>query len=159
MLFLANSGGGKSSSSGSSGGSFFSSAPKKDPVDLAKEWKRNLQKEMRNIDRDILNIKRQEDRALKECKALVKKNHVSAAKILAKEVANTRKTITRMYTAKAQLNSVSNQLQTSVCKYYYFLSSFFSLCKFVISFTWLLISVGEDARLYVKKYRNYASNE
>lgn len=93
---------------------FSSSTPKQDPVDLAKEWKRNLQKESRKIDRDILGIKRQEDRAMKECRALVKANRLSAAKILAKEVANTRKTVERMYTAKAQLNSVATHLQTSI---------------------------------------------
>lgn len=123
MLFLANrggGGGGGSSSSGGGGGGggsgWFSSAPKKDPAELAKEWKRNLQKEMRHLDRDILNIKRQEDRAMKECKALVKKNQVAAAKVLAKEIANTRRTVERMYTSKAQMNSVCNNLQTTMCK-------------------------------------------
>lgn len=127
MLFLANSGGGgggggsgggSSSSSGGGGGllsSFF--APKPDPVELAKEWKRKLAKEGRAIDREINNIKRQEDRAMKECKALAKAGRVPAAKILAKEIVHTRKIIERMYMTKAQLNSVSNTLQTSVCKW------------------------------------------
>jgi charged multivesicular body protein 3 len=125
MLFLANSaggGGGGGASGGSSGGNsssgggLFSSffGPKPDPVDLAKEWKRKLQKESRAIDREISNIKRQEDRAMKECKALAKANRLPAAKILAKEIVHTRKMVERMYTAKAQLNSVSNTLQTSV---------------------------------------------
>ena len=38
------------------------------------------------MDRDITTIKRAETKALNECKALVKKGKVSAAKILAKEV-------------------------------------------------------------------------
>jgi len=92
---------------------------KVDPVDLAKEWKRKLAKEMRLIDREISNIKREEDRAMKECKALVKANRLSAAKILAKQVAQTRKAVERMYVTKAQLNSVSNNLQTSVCKLFF----------------------------------------
>jgi charged multivesicular body protein 3 len=117
MLFLASSG--SSSGSGgnkSSGSGLFSSffAPKPDPVDLAKEWKRKLQKEARVIDREITNIKRQEEQAMKECKALAKANRLPAAKILAKEIVHTRKLIERMYTTKAQLNSVSNTLQTSV---------------------------------------------
>lgn len=124
MLFLSNRGGGGggggnsggSSSGGGGGSSWFSSAEKKDPADLAKEWKRNLQKEMRHLDRDILNLKRQEDRAMKECKALAKKNQLSSAKVLAKEIARTRKTIERMHTSKAQMNSVCNNLQTSMCK-------------------------------------------
>jgi division protein CdvB (Snf7/Vps24/ESCRT-III family) len=38
-------------------------------------------------------------------------------KVLAKEIANTRRTVERMYMAKAQLNSVSSSLQTSMCEY------------------------------------------
>jgi len=99
----------------SGGGSSSSSASKKgDAFELGKEWKRNLQKEARKIDRDILNIKRQEDRAMKECQKLAKANQLSAAKILAKEIVRTRKTTERMYTTKAQLNSVANNLQTSM---------------------------------------------
>jgi hypothetical protein len=128
MLFLSSSGGGSSgggggggggSSSGGSGGGGISSwfgGKKEDPVELAKEWKRKLQKEMRAIDREITNIKRQEDRAMKECKALAKANRLPAAKVLAKEIARTRKMVERMYTAKAQLSSVTNNLQVSVCK-------------------------------------------
>jgi charged multivesicular body protein 3 len=121
MLFLANNGGSSGAASGGSGGSSsgggFSSlfgGKKVDPVDLAKEWKRKLAKEMRLIDREISNIKREEDRAMKECKALAKTNRLPAAKILAKQVAQTRKAVERMYVTKAQLNSVSNNLQTSV---------------------------------------------
>lgn len=130
MLFLANSGrgggggggssggGSKSSSSGSGGSSWFGGGGTKvDPVDQAKEWKRNLQKEMRRLDRDILNIKREEDKAVKEVKALIKKNQHSAAKILAKQVVQTRRTTERLFTTKAQMNSVCNNLQTSMCKF------------------------------------------
>ena len=94
--------------------------PKKDlddPLVLAKEWKRKLQKEIRRMETDIANIKRMEDKSMKECKALAKANRISAVKILAKEIANTRKTVERMYVAKAQLNSVSSSLQTSMCKF------------------------------------------
>lgn len=121
MLLLANSGSsGSSGGNSSSGGGLFSSffAPKPDPVDLAKEWKRKLQKEARVIDREIIKIKRQEDRTMKEYKALAKANRLPAAKILAMEIVHTRKMIERMYTTKAQRNSVSNTLQTSVCKYF-----------------------------------------
>jgi charged multivesicular body protein 3 len=113
MMFLASSGGG-----GKSSGNSPSTAKKSkdDPVELAKEWKRNLQKEVRKMDRDILAIKRQEDRAKKECQKLAKQNQLSSAKILAKEIVRTRKTIERMYVSKAQLNSVANNLQTSMCK-------------------------------------------
>jgi len=87
---------------------------KVDPVDQAKQWKKEIQKQVRHMDRDIQNIKRSEQRSLNECKALAKKNRLGAVKILAKEIANTRKTIERMHMAKAQLNSVSSTLQTSI---------------------------------------------
>ena len=41
-------------------------------------------------------MRREEKKALTECKKLAKENRVSAAKILAKEVVNTRKAVERM---------------------------------------------------------------
>lgn len=124
MLFLSGFGGaggsgdggsgGGSSSSSAGGGLFGLGGKKQEPAELAKEWKRKLAKEMRSIDRDINGIKRQEERAIKECKKLAKSNQIASARILAKEIVHTRKTVERMYTAKAQLNSVSCNLQTSV---------------------------------------------
>lgn len=91
--------------------------PPPDAKSLAKEWKRKLQKESRDIDKQIANIKREETRALTECKRLAKSNHLPAARILAKQIAETRKATERMYLAKAQLNSVAMQLQSSACMF------------------------------------------
>lgn len=44
----------------------------------------------------VLNLRREEQKALKECKKLAKEGRVGAAKMLAKEVVNTRRTIDRM---------------------------------------------------------------
>jgi hypothetical protein len=120
MLFLANSGrssGVGNVSSSNTGSSWFGGDKPVDVGEQAKQWKRNLQKEMRHLDRDILNIKREEDKAAKEVKSLVKKNQVQAARILAKQIAQTRRTTERLFTAKAQMNSVCNNLQTSVCEF------------------------------------------
>ena len=98
---------------------FFGGAPKKkvDPAESAKEWKRNLQKESRNIERDIAKLQKEEQKAIKECKKLAKSGHTNAVKILARQVVQTRKSVERMHLARAQLNSVSMQLQTAVCKF------------------------------------------
>ena len=88
-------------------------AKKQDPAELAKEWRRNLQHEARSIDRDIVNLGRAEQKALVECKKLAKGGNVKAAKVLAKEVVNTRHAVARMHTAKAQMNSVAMMLQTA----------------------------------------------
>lgn len=52
-------------------------------------------------------------KALAECKKLAKGGHASSSKILAKQIVQTRKSIERMYTAKAQMNSIAMQLQTT----------------------------------------------
>lgn len=101
---------------------FFGTAPTKnngrkdkdDPKEQAREWKRKLNKEIRSLDRDITSLKRAEDKAVAECKKLASTGNVKAAKILAKEIVNTRKSAERMHAAKAQLNSVQMQLQTTV---------------------------------------------
>jgi hypothetical protein len=51
----------------------FFGTKKVDPIEQAKEWKRNLAKESRKLDRDILNMQRAEKRAMKECKIYAKK--------------------------------------------------------------------------------------
>ena len=87
---------------------------KKSPADEAKEWKRQLSREMRRIDRDMNDLTRAEKNAAAECKKLAKQNQLPAAKLLAKEIVNTRKARERMMTAKAQLNSASMALQSSI---------------------------------------------
>ena len=88
-------------------------AKQEDPQELAKTWKRQLAKEARSIDRDIEKLKRAEAASMAECKKLIKQGYIPASKVLAKEVVNTRRAASRMYSAKAQLNSVSMGLQTS----------------------------------------------
>ena len=119
MLFLANTNKSSTSApaSSSTSGSWFSSSGDKgkgDAVDQVKKWKRELEKQARHMDRDIQNMQRAEQRSINECKALAKKGRTGAVRILAKEIANTRRTIARMYSAKAQLNSVASTLQTSI---------------------------------------------
>lgn len=92
----------------------FFGKPKVDPMEEAKNWKRELMKESRKIERDIASIQREEQKALRECKKLVQSHQVGAAKILAKEVVQTRKSVERMYSARAQINSASMMLQNSI---------------------------------------------
>ena len=119
-MFLANSNNkssGNTTSSNSSGTSWWggnNNDSKTSPIDQAKKWKRELDKQVRGMDRDIQNIQRSEQKSIKECKALAKAGRTSAVKILAKEIANTRRTVARMYQCKAQLNSVASSLQTSI---------------------------------------------
>lgn len=92
---------------------FFGTKPV-DPAEQTKNWKRELQRQARKLDRDIGNLERAEKTAVKEIKKVAKTGNTSAARILAREVVNTRKAIDRMYQGKAQINSVCFALQHSL---------------------------------------------
>ncbi|KAF4676802.1 hypothetical protein FOL47_004973 [Perkinsus chesapeaki] len=77
----------------------------------ARAWQRSLRSEMRKIDRECGKMEREEKKVEVEIKALARKKEMSSVRILAKEIIRTRKTRERMLTAKAQMNSVSMQLQ------------------------------------------------
>lgn len=98
-----------------SGINLFGNAP---PVlsaeDQAKEWRKQLKTEIRSMDRDIKKLGRAEAGALKECKKLAKKGQHLAARVLAKEIVNTRKATARMYASKAQLNSAEMNLKMNI---------------------------------------------
>jgi hypothetical protein len=58
---------------------FLFGAPSKktDPAEEAKVWKRNLEKEMRKLDRDFASLHRAENKAVSDCKKLAKMNPAS----------------------------------------------------------------------------------
>jgi len=78
--------------------------------EYVKDWKRQLQKEERNLDRSIREIEVAEKKTTLEIKRLAKKKDTGAAKILAKELVRSRKARERLYTSKATLSGVSMQL-------------------------------------------------
>jgi charged multivesicular body protein 2A len=57
-----------------------------DPLEQAKEWKRHMSREQRSMERDIVRIKKEESKAMAECKKLAKSGNISAVKIIAKEI-------------------------------------------------------------------------
>mmetsp|Transcript_1397 Transcript_1397/g.1457 ORF Transcript_1397/g.1457 Transcript_1397/m.1457 type:complete len:116 (+) Transcript_1397:192-539(+) len=92
----------------------FFGKPKVDPIEQSKNWKRELTKESRRIEREISSIQREEQKVLKECKKLAQSGQLEAAKIIAKEVVQTRKAVERMYTTRAQLNSATMMIQNTI---------------------------------------------
>jgi charged multivesicular body protein 3 len=93
---------------------FGNAPPQQTPEEQGKEWKKKLRREGTKIDRNIRRIDAEVKKIENECKKLASKGRKNAALILVKQIAATRKQITRMYTAKAQLNSVSTNLQLSI---------------------------------------------
>ena len=89
-------------------------APKLSPEEQAKQWKKNLQAESRRLDNTIRKVQREEAKIMREAKKAVKSGDMGSAKLLAREILQSRKAVSRMYTGKTQINSVSMQLQNQV---------------------------------------------
>ena len=81
-------------------------ASKADPKKQVTEMTGVLRRETRAIERQIRDIERQQDKTKVMLKQNAKKGDKAACRILAKEIVNSKKAISRMYQSKAQLNSV-----------------------------------------------------
>lgn len=82
--------------------------------DQAKEWKKQLKSEMRNVDKQVRAIQRAQAKVIMEAKAAAKKNDVVAVRTLSKELLHSRKACNRLMTAKTQMNSVIMQVDMQV---------------------------------------------
>jgi len=85
---------------------------RKTPQELMREQQRLVQRSIREIDRERVQLQNNEKKTIIEIKKLAKQGQVPAAKILAKDLVRTRSYITKMYTMRAQLQAVSMQLTT-----------------------------------------------
>merc|ERR1711951_144805 len=81
-------------------------ASKADPKKQVNEMQSVLRKETRAIERQIRDIERQQEKTKQMLKQNAKKGDTAACKILAREIVNSKKAVSRMYQSKAQLNSV-----------------------------------------------------
>lgn len=85
--------------------------PPKTPEEIAKQWRRDLAREARRTDAQVQKIKQEEKKITIEMKKAAKMGDQYALKTLAKNVLHSRKACKQLMTAKAQMNSVSMQLQ------------------------------------------------
>lgn len=67
-------------------------------------------REQRALERQIRDNSRLEKVAQKQIKEAAKRNDMTSAKVLAKELIHTRKVTTRLYTNKAHMMSMNSQL-------------------------------------------------
>eukprot|EP00092_Neocalanus_flemingeri_P002079 GFUD01002218.1.p1 GENE.GFUD01002218.1~~GFUD01002218.1.p1 ORF type:complete len:222 (-),score=102.51 GFUD01002218.1:251-916(-) len=89
----------------------FGKAKAADPKEQVQEWGKKIRKEGYNLDRQINAIKREELKVTKSLKEAAKKGDKDVCHILAKEIINSRKSVNKLYTAKANLNSVQLQMK------------------------------------------------
>ncbi|KAJ3436189.1 charged multivesicular body protein [Anaeramoeba flamelloides] len=84
------------------------------PKEQATLWKKQLKNEQRSLKRDIRKIQREERKVLMEAKRAGKQGDREAAKILAKEIVNSRKATERLMVASTQINSVIMEIQNNM---------------------------------------------
>ena len=82
-----------------------------DPKEQVNDWCKKLRKESNQIERQINGIKREEAKVTKSLKDAAKKGDKDVCLVLAKEVVHARKTVNKLYCAKANINSVQMQMK------------------------------------------------
>ena len=92
----------------------FGKSKPSDPKEQVNEWCKKIRKEGYNLDRQINAIKREEAKVTRSLKEAAKKGDKESCHILAKELINSRKAVTKLYTAKANLNSVQMQMKSQL---------------------------------------------
>ena len=81
-----------------------------DPKEQAKQWRLKIKGEMRQLQRQIDTIDREEKKILKEIKKLAKEGQMDAVRTLAHAVSDSRKGKHRILMAKTGLNSMEMQI-------------------------------------------------
>ncbi|KAJ3053819.1 Charged multivesicular body protein 3 [Rhizophlyctis rosea] len=81
------------------------------PEEQVKKWRQSIRSQERELDKGIRGIDAEEAKVKRSIKLAAKKNDVTSCKILAKEIVRSRKARERMFTSKAQLNSLVMHMQ------------------------------------------------
>ncbi|XP_062507821.1 charged multivesicular body protein 3-like [Corticium candelabrum] len=92
----------------------FGKTKEKDPKEMVREWRSSLRKEQRVIDRQIRSIQNEENKVKRSLRDAAKKGDNDVCRILAKELVQSRKAVSKLYASKAQMNSVMMSMQTQL---------------------------------------------
>jgi charged multivesicular body protein 2A len=85
---------------------------KKSPSEILRENKRQIDKHLRELDRERSQLQQQEKKLTIEIKRMAKENQLKSVRVLAKDLVRTRNSITKFYALKSQLQGVSLRMQT-----------------------------------------------
>ncbi|EFC45006.1 charged multivesicular body protein 2a [Naegleria gruberi] len=85
---------------------------KKTPKELLREYKRNIERTMRQMERERLKLQNQEKKLINDMRRLARQNQMETVKIMAKDLVRTRNHITKMHKMNAQLQAISLKLTT-----------------------------------------------
>ncbi|KAB7506267.1 Charged multivesicular body protein 3 [Armadillidium nasatum] len=92
----------------------FSKSPQKNPKEQVNEWCSRLRKEGNQLERQVRSIQREEEKVKKSLKEAAKRGDEDVCRTLAKEIVRSHKAIARIYTSKAQINSVQCQMKNQL---------------------------------------------
>jgi division protein CdvB (Snf7/Vps24/ESCRT-III family) len=98
-----------------------------------------INKQQRALDRQKRGIENEEQKVKRSIKQIAKKGDIKTCKMLAKELVRSQKQKDRIVTSKAQLNSITMQLQHQLGKYlnYSFIHPIHIQYSFIHSFIYL----------------------
>lgn len=93
---------------------FFASlfGPSKTPREMMREYKRMIDKTVRELDRERERMAAAESKTVAEMRQLAAKNQPEAVKIRARDLVRSRKYQTKFYKMRAEMQAVSLRLQT-----------------------------------------------
>ena len=85
---------------------------KKTPEETMKEYKRSLDKTVRDLEKERTKLLSQEKKLMSEMRKMAKNDQMDSVKIMAKDLVRTRKYASKFYRMKTQVQAVSLRLQT-----------------------------------------------
>ncbi|GLI62606.1 hypothetical protein VaNZ11_005149 [Volvox africanus] len=86
---------------------------KPDVKEQVRESQRELRKGTRDVDREILALRREEEKLIREIKAAAKAGNTTGARVLAKSLVRLRGQISKLQSSSAHLRGVSTQITTA----------------------------------------------
>ncbi|KAG2377640.1 hypothetical protein C9374_009156 [Naegleria lovaniensis] len=85
---------------------------KKTPKELLREYKRNIERTIRQMERERVKLQNQEKKLINDMRRMARQNQMDTVKIMAKDLVRTRKHVTKMHKMQAQLQAISLKLTT-----------------------------------------------
>ncbi|TMW59967.1 hypothetical protein Poli38472_000009 [Pythium oligandrum] len=86
---------------------------KKTLKEQLRENKREINRAIRELDRERMNLQNQEKKLIIEIKKMAKEGQIASVKIMAKDLVRVRQHVTKFYTMRSQLQAVSLRMETA----------------------------------------------
>eukprot|EP01012_Entosiphon_sulcatum_P004529 TRINITY_DN11815_c0_g1_i1.p1 TRINITY_DN11815_c0_g1~~TRINITY_DN11815_c0_g1_i1.p1 ORF type:complete len:250 (+),score=76.86 TRINITY_DN11815_c0_g1_i1:114-752(+) len=86
--------------------------PRKTPEQMMREYKRMIDKTVRELDRERAKLQQQEKKLIADMRKMARQNQMEAVKVMAKDLVRTRRYITKFYKMSAEMMAVGLKVQT-----------------------------------------------